>query len=223
MSCSITIENEIRDIAITKKYTCFNTFVGLTPCELNKDLNIEITFMQIHIYPQRLNVIGSKTLTNTTAIPLKNPNILNRVHMYIPVTIAFKIIIKDIIKGAINVILDKYSNNIYKVLFLIPFEIIFMPSKFSSFALSNIPVTIVVYSFFTSVKQNSTIPIIIPIKYTPTIFIIVPKFSLMYFCILLLIKKSPYNTLCYMVNIYASFSLSATASLSHLLFNSSSA
>ncbi len=177
----------------------------------------------MHIYPQRLKLIGNKTLTNTTAIPLKNPNILNKVHIYIPVTIAFKIIIKHIIKGATKVMLDKYNNNIYSVLFLIPLDIIFIPSKFSSLALSSIPVTIVVYSFFTSVKQNNIIPIIIPTKYTPSIFIIVPKFSLMYFCILLLIKKSPYNTLCYMVNIYASFSLSITASLSHLLFSSSSA
>ena len=48
-------------------------------------------------------------------------------------------------------------------------------------------------------------------------------FSLMYFCIILFIKKSPYNTVCYMVYFYANFSLAATASLSHLLFNSSSA
>ena len=189
ISCSTTIENEIKDIAIIKKYICFTIFPAFTPCELNNDLNIEITFMQTHIYPHRLNAIGTKTLTNTTAIPLKNPNTLNNVHIYIPVTIAFKIIIKHIIKGATKVILDKYNNIIYNALFLIPLEIIFIPSKFSNFALSNIDVTVVVYSFFTSVKQNNIIPIITPTKYTPSIFTIVPKFSLMYFCILLLIKN----------------------------------
>ena len=101
------------------------------------------------------------------------------------------------------------------LLFFIPFTNTVIPLKSSLLLCSNIFLIISTYDL--SANLYITIPKIIHVMQTKLNFKIIFILS----CIYLFIKKSPYNTLCYMAILYANFSLSLTASLSHLLFSSS--
>ena len=98
-SCSITIENEIRDIEINNIYTKFIPLYNLIFVPSFILLYTSKIFVLINIYPNKQNISGSITPTSTHIMPLENPNRENILHIYIPILVHFKMIRNNKARG----------------------------------------------------------------------------------------------------------------------------